>query len=117
MLWPRLQLVVKTYKGAPRPISPERPKQFESEAQSYFRHLASISASIMVNFGEPDYEIIGVPTELYQPSLSLGTDQNCLSKKFPVLCADGTATSREQLLECWRRQGAAFGWETMKPQP
>jgi conjugative relaxase-like TrwC/TraI family protein len=105
-----------SFKDAPRPVSPESLKRIQSCAgvQHYFYHLAMDfrvhhGEFRVTNFGQPDYEIIGVPAELYQPSPGVRTNQNCLSKK-PVLCAGGTATSREQLLECWRRQASDFGW-------
>src|SRR5262249_37313466 len=59
-------------------------------------------------FGSPDYEIIGVPAELYQSPLADKPAQGAM--RTPVLCAPTETTSPLELIECWRRQATAFGW-------
>lgn len=94
--------------GKVEPISKENQTEIESPRDSYFYWL---SMYFRVNFGEfrvqdfgkPNYQIIGVPHELYQ------ADQGA-HRQNPVLCADGEAVSRGELFDCWRKQALAFGW-------
>ncbi len=96
------------HNGKVEPISKQVQTQIEPSSDWYF---GTLSMHFRVNFGEfrvqdfgrPNYQIIGVPQELYQADPGA-------HRQNPVLCANGDAVSREQLFDCWRKQALAFGW-------
>jgi len=96
-----------------QPLSAEQRKFIEALSNDYDGYLYRNLRSQLGRFRVPNYngaqpEIIGVPAELYA-----GYARACLDRGGPfepVLRANGKASTREELLECWRRQAEDFGW-------
>jgi conjugative relaxase-like TrwC/TraI family protein len=103
------------HDGRVERLSPKRRNIVEKVGDGHYYYDVAMHFRVNLgefrvqNWGEPEYKIVGVPEELYQVSIHRQLHGDSRRQK-PVLCADGSAGSTEELFECWRRQAAAFGW-------
>jgi len=101
------------YSGTTRRVASDQISVMESIQDDYETNLhwnlkSNLSRFRLLDYGADPYEIAGVPLELYREHSWMFADRT--GPLPPVLCANGKASTREELLECWRQQAKTFGW-------